>query len=122
MTARPHLGRGTLRARLDEREELRELVEAVHSRESRTLVIQGDHGVGKTVSLDYVTRRASNSRIARAAVVRSRDGADVRWPASAVVAHLDHSERATSRAHVSFATVPTPKEDAHGSSNANPRS
>ena len=56
-----------------ERDELGGLVDAVRSGESRALVVRGDPGVGKTVLVDHLARRASGSgcRVARAAGVQS---------------------------------------------------
>jgi len=44
--------------RRSERQVLDRLVEAARAGESRTLVVHGDPGVGKTVLLDYVAGRA----------------------------------------------------------------
>jgi DNA-binding CsgD family transcriptional regulator len=59
--------------RHSERGLLDRLVEAVRAGESRALVVRGDPGVGKTVLLDYLTRRASGAgcRVARAAGVQT---------------------------------------------------
>ena len=56
-----------------ERGALDRLVDAVRAGESRTLVMRGDPGVGKTVLLDHLATRASDSgcRVARAAGVQS---------------------------------------------------
>ena len=56
-----------------ERSALDRLVDAVRAGESRTLVMRGDPGVGKTVLLDHLATRASDSgcRVARAAGVQS---------------------------------------------------
>src|SRR5579863_8465868 len=56
-----------------EREALSALVDAVRSGESRALVMRGDPGVGKTVLVDHLARRASGlgCRVARAAGVQS---------------------------------------------------
>src|SRR5215813_3973607 len=67
-------GRATgLVDRLTERGALGRLVEAVRTGESRALVVRGDPGVGKTVLLDHLARRASGAgcRVARAAGVQS---------------------------------------------------
>jgi DNA-binding CsgD family transcriptional regulator len=50
---------------------LDELLEAVCAGESRTLVIHGEAGVGKSALLDYLAARASNCRVLRAAGVQS---------------------------------------------------
>ena len=47
------------------------LVEAVCDGESRTLVVHGDPGVGKTVLLDYLVDRAQGCRVARTVGVQS---------------------------------------------------
>ena len=59
--------------RRSERDALDRLVEAVWAGESRALVVSGDPGVGKTVLLDYLTGRASDSgcRVAHAGGVQS---------------------------------------------------
>jgi hypothetical protein len=63
----PHalLGRGT------ERELLDRLIDAVRSGESRSLVLRGEAGVGKTALLDYLLERASSCRTVRVAAVES---------------------------------------------------
>src|SRR5215831_16706926 len=57
--------------RRGEREVLDRLVEAVRSGESRTLVVRGDAGVGKTALLDYMAGRARGCRVARAVGVQT---------------------------------------------------
>ena len=47
------------------------LVEAVQAGESRVLVAVGEPGVGKTVLLEYLARRASGCQVARASGVQS---------------------------------------------------
>ena len=67
-------GRATeLMGRLSERDALDRLIEAVWTGQSRVLVISGDPGVGKTVLLDYLAGRASDSgfRVARVVGVQS---------------------------------------------------
>jgi DNA-binding CsgD family transcriptional regulator len=54
-----------------ERDALDRLVDAVRSGESRTLVVRGDPGVGKSALLRYLIRQASGCRVARAAGVQS---------------------------------------------------
>jgi DNA-binding CsgD family transcriptional regulator len=46
-------------------------VAGVRAGEGRALVVRGEPGVGKTVLLDYLARRASGCRVARAAGVQS---------------------------------------------------
>jgi len=57
--------------RRGEREVLDRLVEAVRSGESRSLVVRGDPGVGKTVLLGYMARQARGCRVARAVGVQT---------------------------------------------------
>ena len=47
------------------------LIEAVRAGESRTLVVRGEPGVGKTALLEYLVERASGCRVERAAGVQS---------------------------------------------------
>src|SRR5262249_49807352 len=47
--------------RRGERDALDQLIEAVQAGQSRTLVVRGDPGVGKTVLLGYPARRASEA-------------------------------------------------------------
>jgi hypothetical protein len=47
------------------------LVEAVRAGESRTLVVHGEAGVGKTALLEYLVEQASSCRVVRAAGVQS---------------------------------------------------
>ena len=47
------------------------LVDAVRAGESRVLVLRGEPGVGKTVLLDYLTRRAQGCLLLRAAGMQS---------------------------------------------------
>jgi DNA-binding CsgD family transcriptional regulator len=60
-----------LRGRRSECDVLDRLIEAVRSGESRTLVVRGEPGVGKTALLEYVARQASGCRVTRAAGVQS---------------------------------------------------
>ena len=59
--------------RHSERGQLDRLIEAVRAGESRSLVVRGDPGVGKTVLLDYLARQAAEKgcRVARAAGVQT---------------------------------------------------
>src|SRR5580658_8135325 len=47
------------------------LIAAVRAGESRTLVVRGEPGVGKTALLDYLAGAASDLRVVRAAGVES---------------------------------------------------
>jgi DNA-binding CsgD family transcriptional regulator len=62
-----------LRHRVGERDVLDRLIEAVQAGQSRTLVVRGDPGVGKTALLDYLAGRASGAgcRVARVVGVQS---------------------------------------------------
>jgi len=57
--------------RLDERDTLDRLVDAVRTGESQVLVLRGEPGVGKTALLDYVSSQAAGCRLARAVGVQS---------------------------------------------------
>ncbi|MBV8431705.1 MAG: ATP-binding protein, partial [Solirubrobacterales bacterium] len=59
------LGRGPERDRLDE------LVAAIRRGESRTLMLRGEAGIGKTALLDYLVASASGTTVVRAAGVES---------------------------------------------------
>ncbi len=61
----PDPGRGLL-GRRRERSALDLLVSAVRAGESRTLVLRGEAGVGKSALLDYLVERAADCRILRA--------------------------------------------------------
>jgi DNA-binding CsgD family transcriptional regulator len=60
-----------LRDRLEERDTLDRLVDAVRVGESRVLVLRGEPGAGKTALLDYVSSQAAGCRVARAVGVQS---------------------------------------------------
>jgi hypothetical protein len=64
-SARRLLGRRNECASLDQ------LVASVRAGPSRTLVLRGEPGVGKSALLDYLAQHASGCRIARAAGVES---------------------------------------------------
>ena len=66
-------GGAELRDRVGECDVLDRLIEAVQTGQSRTLVVRGDPGVGKTALLDYLAGRASGAgcRVARVAGVQS---------------------------------------------------
>jgi DNA-binding CsgD family transcriptional regulator len=57
--------------RLSERSVLDRFVDGVRAGEGRALVVRGEPGVGKTVLLDYLARRAAGCQLARAAGVQS---------------------------------------------------
>ena len=59
--------KGGLRGRRSECEALDRLVAGVRDGQSQVLVLLGEAGIGKTALLEYVSRRASGFRIARAA-------------------------------------------------------
>jgi DNA-binding CsgD family transcriptional regulator len=63
--------RAGLADRHREREVLDALLAAVRAGQSRSLVIRGEGGVGKTALLDYVARQASGCQVLRAAGVES---------------------------------------------------
>jgi DNA-binding CsgD family transcriptional regulator len=60
-----------LLGRRDECETLDRLVAGVRAGQSRVLVLRGEAGIGKTALVDYLGKRASGCRIARAAGVQS---------------------------------------------------
>ena len=71
-------GRGTECALLDG------VVAAIRTSESRTLVLHGSAGIGKTALLNYVAASAADMRLLRATGVESADGACVRVLAPAL--------------------------------------
>jgi DNA-binding CsgD family transcriptional regulator len=62
---------GPLRGRLAERAALDEVIAAVRQGESRTLVVRGDAGIGKTALLEHVSESVADFRVLRAAGVES---------------------------------------------------
>jgi DNA-binding CsgD family transcriptional regulator len=60
-----------LRGRRSERAVLDRLAAAVRGGQSRVLVLYGEPGVGKTMLLDYLARRAQDCQVVRAAGVQS---------------------------------------------------
>ena len=60
-----------LLGRHTERQVLARLIEAVRAGESRTLVVRGEPGVGKTALLDHLVEQASGCLVVRAAGVQS---------------------------------------------------
>ena len=61
-----------LLGRRSECDTLDRLVDATRRGQSRTLVLYGEPGVGKTALLQYVVERASGCRVARASGVGVR--------------------------------------------------
>src|SRR4051794_35732102 len=64
-------GRNGLRGRGGECSRLDELVAAIRRGESRSLVLRGEAGIGKTALLDYLTASASDLTVVRAVGVQS---------------------------------------------------
>jgi DNA-binding CsgD family transcriptional regulator len=62
---------GQLRGRRRECDLLDQLLDSVHTGESRVLVVRGEPGVGKTALLHYLAEQASGCRVAHAAGVES---------------------------------------------------
>jgi ABC-type molybdenum transport system ATPase subunit/photorepair protein PhrA len=58
-----------MKDRVAERDALDGLVLAVRAGESRSLVVRGDPGMGKTVLLDYLAGQAHGCRIARMTLI-----------------------------------------------------
>ena len=89
MTADP----ASLRGRGGECALLDEMLESVRAGESRTLVVRGEAGVGKTALLGYAVESASDLRVARAVGVES----EMELPFAALhqvcAPMLDHLER-----------------------------
>ncbi|MDA0159934.1 AAA family ATPase, partial [Solirubrobacter ginsenosidimutans] len=90
-----------LRGRWRERALLDRLLASVRVRESRSLVVRGEAGVGKTALLEYVAARASDDEVLRAVGVES----EIELPFAALhqlcVPLLDRLER-----------LPVPQRDA----------
>jgi DNA-binding CsgD family transcriptional regulator len=63
--------RTQLRGRARERATLDDLLEAAHAGESRTLVLRGEAGIGKTALLDYAATRSEGCLVVRAGGVES---------------------------------------------------
>jgi hypothetical protein len=63
--------RTRLRGRATECALLDSLVSAIHGGESRSLVLRGEAGIGKTALLEYLLESASDTTIVRAAGVES---------------------------------------------------
>src|SRR3954447_12246344 len=66
-----HGGPGTLRGRRAESAVLDGMIAAVRDGESRTLVVRGEAGVGKTALLEYVVEAGPDLRVMRATGVQS---------------------------------------------------
>jgi DNA-binding CsgD family transcriptional regulator len=69
------------------------LIEAVQAGQSRTLVVRGEPGAGKTALLDYLAGRASGCRVARAAGVQSEMElafAGLHQLCAPILDHLEH--------------------------------
>src|ERR1700738_1291169 len=90
-----------LRGRRSECGALDGLIEAVRGGESRSLVVRGEPGVGKTALLDYVAERASGCRVVRAAGVESELGLACAALPQLLAPTLDRLER-----------LPVPQRDA----------
>lgn len=78
--------------RRTERRLLDELIQAVRSGESRSLVVHGEPGIGKTALLDYIAEHAPGCRVERIAGVESE--MEIPWAAahqlcSPMIDHLD---------------------------------
>ncbi len=89
-------GRATgLTDRVSERHALDRLVDAVRAGESRTLVMRGEPGVGKTVLLDYLAGRASDAAclVTRATGVQSEMELAFAGLHQLCVPMLSHAER-----------------------------
>src|SRR4051794_33598438 len=67
----PVAGPAGLRGRASERAVLDDVLRAVRSGDSRTLLIHGEPGIGKTALLGYVVESAPGMRVLRAAGVES---------------------------------------------------
>jgi DNA-binding CsgD family transcriptional regulator len=95
-----HPGPG-LRGRHREFDVLEGLLDAVRAGESRTLVVRGEPGVGKTALLDYLVEQASGCRVARTAGVQSEMELAFAGMQQLCAPMLDHLER-----------LPVPQRDA----------
>ncbi len=62
---------GGLTGRRNERQAIDQLIQAVRAGKSRTLILRGEPGVGKTTLLDYAVGEANGCRVARATGVQS---------------------------------------------------
>jgi DNA-binding CsgD family transcriptional regulator len=91
----------TLVNRVSERAALDQLASAVRVGESRVLVLRGEPGVGKTVLLAYLSRRAAECRVIRAAGVQSEMELAFAGLHQLLAPTLDH-----------LGSLPTPQRDA----------
>jgi DNA-binding CsgD family transcriptional regulator len=82
-----------LLGRLEEREVLERLLEAVRAGESRVLVLRGEAGAGKTALLGYAVGKASGFRVARTGGVQSEMELAFSGLHQLVTPMLDHLER-----------------------------
>ncbi len=103
MSRKPLRAVPELTDRHGERRALERLAEAVRAGHSRVLVIRGDPGVGKTVLLDYLAGRVSDSgcRVARAVGVQSEMELAFAGLHQLCAPMLDHLQR-----------IPVPQHDA----------
>ena len=76
-----------------EQAQLARLVDAVRGGESRSLVVRGDAGMGKTALLDYLAGHAPGCRVARAAGVQSEMELAFAAVHQLCAPMLDHAER-----------------------------
>src|SRR4029077_15449367 len=60
-----------LHGRRSERDALGRLIEAIRTGQSRSLVVRGEAGVGKTALLEYLVEQASGCRVLRAGGVEA---------------------------------------------------
>src|SRR5262245_29207581 len=81
--------------------ELDRLLDVVRTGESRSLVVRGEAGAGKTALLDYMVGRAAGCRVARAAGVESEMELAYAGLHQLCAPMRDHRER-----------LPTPQRDA----------
>jgi DNA-binding CsgD family transcriptional regulator len=94
VTRSPVPGRSAgLKGRRRERETLQELIDAVRRGESRTLVVRGEPGAGKTALLGYIVERAADCRVARATGVQSEMELAFAGLHQLLAPMLDHLER-----------------------------
>ena len=90
-----------LTGRRSERRALDRLIEAVWAGESRTLMVRGDPGVGKTALLDYLARQARGCRVGWATGIQSEMELAFAGLHQLCAPMLDHAER-----------LPVPQRDA----------